>query len=151
MPDDYDHDHHAYNQSSSQQEGEVSPTPVTPIPAEPATAEQLTVVEKQMTGFEQATLRWAKIAVLLSGLAAFFVCAQWYEMHAGAGDTHTLAEQAKKQAEKMSSMSEAAEKIRQAAESMVIQDQRIADNAKSTLDASNKQSKAALDATIAAS
>jgi hypothetical protein len=49
----------------------------------------------------------------------------------------------------MTDMSTAADKIRTAAENMVTQDQRIADNAQKTLEASNKQSKAALDATIA--
>jgi hypothetical protein len=51
-----------------------------------------------MTGFEKATLRWGKIAVLLSGLAAVFVCAQWYEMHVGGQDTHALAVAAGQQA-----------------------------------------------------
>jgi cell division protein FtsL len=145
------------NQPSSEQNREESPTgtspvqksqPVNSIPAEPATAERLSEVEKQMTGFEKATLRWAKIAVLLSSLAALFVCAQWYEMHTGAGDTHALAEQAKKQAEQLSDMSAAADKIRRAAENMVVQDQRIADNAQKAMDASNRQSKEVLDATI---
>lgn len=145
------------NQPSPQQDGEMSPTGTSPIqeselkdsiPAEPATAEQLTEVEKQMTGFEKATLRWAKIAVLLSGLAAAFVCAQWFEMHKGGEDTHALAQAADTQAKKMIDMSAAADKIRQAAENMVVQDQRIADNAQVALDASNRQSKASLDATI---
>jgi hypothetical protein len=65
-------------------------------------------------------------------------------------DTHDLAVAAGKQAEKMNSMSDAADKIRQAAEGMVTQEQRIADNAQKSLDASNRQSKAALDSSIAA-
>jgi hypothetical protein len=145
------------NQHSPDQDSEVSSTgtpviekskPIDPIPPEPATAEQLTEVEKQMTGFEKATLRWAKIAVLLSGLAAVFVCAQWYEMHEGGKDTRALANAANTQANKMTDMSIASEKIRKAAEDMVTQDQRIADNAQKTMDASNKQAKAALDITI---
>jgi hypothetical protein len=51
----------------------------------------------------------------------------------------------------MTDMSSAADKIRQAAEDMVLQDQRIADNAQKATDASNAQSRAALDASIAAS
>jgi len=138
------------NQSSPEQNSEVSPAstppieegqPVDPLPAEPATAEQLTEVEKQMTGFEKATLRWARIAVVLSALAAIFVCAQWYEMHTGAGDTHALAVAAGKQSEKMSNMSDAADKIRQAAENMVTQDQRIADDAQKSLDAAIAQNR----------
>lgn len=67
--------------------------------AKPATAQQLQEVEEQMTGFEKATLRWAKVAVLMSFLAAAFVCAQWYEMHSGGVDTHTLAVAAKESAD----------------------------------------------------
>ena len=122
--------------------------PLNPETTEPATAQQLEKVEQQMSGFEKATLRWAKIAVIMSALAALFVCAQWYEMHAGGQDTHDLAAAAKDQAGKMKNMSEAADKIRQAADGMVTQDQRIADNAQQSLDASNKQSKAALTAAI---
>jgi hypothetical protein len=138
-------------------DGAVSPAPVqiappvTPPAAEPATAKQLQEVEKQMSSFERATLKWAKAAVIMSGIAALFVCAQWYEMHAGGADTHDLAMAAKTQADKMKDMSDAADKIRQAADGMVAQDRRIADNAQKALEASNKQSKAALDASIAAS
>jgi cell division protein FtsL len=67
---------------------------------EPASAQQHTNVEKQMSGFEKSTLRWAKVAVLMSFLAAIFVCAQWYEMHAGGVDTHDLAVAAGKQADR---------------------------------------------------
>lgn len=102
---------------------------------QPATQQQLSDFEKQMTGFERATLRWAKIAVLLSALAAAFVCAQWYEMHKGGEDTHALAQAADTQAKKMTDMSTAADKIREAAQNMVVQDQRIADNAKSSIQA----------------
>ena len=124
--------------------------PASPDPAKPATAEQLKDVE-QMTGFERATLRWARIAVWMSAVAAAFVCAQWYEMHSGATDTHTLAQAADKQAGKMADMYTAADKIRQAAENMVIQDQRIADNAQKGIEASNKQSEAVLHENIEAS
>ena len=48
-------------------------------------------------------------------------------------------------------MSGAADKIRQASEGMVTQEQRIADNAKKAMDAGNRQAKAALDASIASS
>jgi cell division protein FtsL len=95
--------------TAAQSQAEPDPAPPPPevtepghAPAtEPATAQQLADVEQQMTGFETATLRWARIAVVMSGLAALFVCAQWYEMHGGATDTHTLAEAAKNQAERM--------------------------------------------------
>jgi hypothetical protein len=51
-----------------------------------------------MSTFEKATLRWAKTAVIMSGLAALFVSAQWYEMHEGGKDTHELARAAGNQA-----------------------------------------------------
>jgi hypothetical protein len=70
-------------------------------PAQPATADQLQEVEREMTGFERATLRWARVAVLMSGLAALFVCLQWYEMRKGGVDTHDLAVAAGKQASRM--------------------------------------------------
>jgi hypothetical protein len=59
----------------------------------------------QMTGFERATLRWAKVAVLLSALAALLVCLQWWEMHQGGTDTHELAVAAKLQAQKAETIS----------------------------------------------
>lgn len=67
-------------------------------PQEPATAQELAKKEKEMTGFEKATLRWAKAAVIMSALAAIFVCLQWWEMHNGGQDTHDLAIAAGKQA-----------------------------------------------------
>ncbi len=70
-----------------------------PPATQPATAEQLTEVEEQMSGFEKSTLRWAKTAVIMSALAAIFVCAQWWEMHESGKDTRTLAEAAKKSSE----------------------------------------------------
>lgn len=76
------------------------PKPVDAVPAKPATEQQLDAVEKQMTGFERATLRWAKAAVIMSGLAAAFVCLQWWEMHTGGKDTHDLAVAAGKQADR---------------------------------------------------
>lgn len=58
-----------------------------------------------------------------------------YEIIGGGSDTHDLALAAKEQAGKMKDMSDAADKIRQAAENMVTQDQRIADNAKNSIQA----------------
>lgn len=53
-----------------------------------------------MNEFERSTVRWAKLAVAMSGLAAVFVCLQWYEMHTGSADTHELAVSAGKQADR---------------------------------------------------
>ena len=86
-----------------------------------------------------------------SGITIWILKNQLKEMHEGGTDTHDLASAAKTQAEKIKSMSDAADKIRQAAQDMVAQDQRIADNAEKSLAASNKQSKAALNASISAS
>ena len=72
-------------------------------------------------------------------------------MKSGSSDTHTLAEAAKKQSEKMSNVSDAADRIGQAAQDMVIQDQRIADNSKNAIEASSKQNSTALGVTINAS
>jgi hypothetical protein len=82
---------------------------------------------------------------------AFVGLGTLYEIVEGGSDTHDLAVAAKDQAGKMKNMSDAADKIRQAAEGMVAQEQRIADNANAALDANNRQSKAALDASVAAS
>ena len=101
-----------------------------------------------MTGFERSTVRLAQIALGISILAAIFVCLQWWEMHTTGTDTHDLAVHAKEQADKMKDMSEAADKIRLAAENMVTQDQRIADNSQKATEASTKQNKAVLDAAI---
>ena len=127
------------------------PQPENRPDAQPAPDTELQEVEREMTGFERSTLRWARVAVVMSGLAAIFVCLQWWEMHEGEADTHTLAQAADTQARKMGTMSDAADKIREAAQNMVIQEQRIADNAEKVLDASNKQAKSGLDASIAAS
>jgi cell division protein FtsL len=76
------------------------PEPINPQTTEPATAQQLANVEREMTGFEKATLRWAKVAVIMSGLVAIFVCAQCYEMYTGGKDTRDLAVAAGKQADR---------------------------------------------------
>ncbi|WP_058185995.1 lysozyme inhibitor LprI family protein [Terracidiphilus gabretensis] len=81
--------------------GPLIPDAVQPINAQATSdtaAQQLAKGEKEMSGFEKSTLRWAKTAVIMSGLAALFVCGQWYEMHEGGADTHNLATAAGTQA-----------------------------------------------------
>jgi len=73
--------------------------PVDRPKTQPETTDQLRKVEPEMTGFERGTLLWAKVAVIMSGLAALFVCLQWWEMHQGGIDTHTLAVATKTQAD----------------------------------------------------
>jgi cell division protein FtsL len=109
--------------------------------AKPATAQQLEDVEKQMSGFERSTLVWARVAAVMSFIAAVFICAQWYEMHTGGQDTHTLAEAAKKQADKSEVISDS---IQQAADDMDTSNDQARDTTNRTL----QQSKATLDATI---
>jgi hypothetical protein len=58
-----------------------------------------------------------------------------YEIIEGGSDTHDLAVAAGKQADKMRDMSDAADKIRQAAEGMVAQEQRVADSAQASIQA----------------
>jgi hypothetical protein len=82
--------------------------PFNASPAENTTENELDAIEKELSGFEKATLRWAKVAVLLSGLAALFVCAQWLEMHTSSRDTHDLAIAAGKQADAAKAQSDQA-------------------------------------------
>jgi hypothetical protein len=91
------------------------------------------------------------VSIAVSGGTLWVLKRQLTEIRGTGSDTHTLAQAANTQAQKMSDMSTAADKIRQAAENMVTEDQRIADNAKESLDASNRQSNTALDASIMAS
>lgn len=88
------------------------------------------------------------LIVLLTAVIAGTSYLQWREIHASSNDTHTLAQAADTQAKKMGTMSDAADKIKEAAQGMVIQDQRIADNAEKAMEASNAQSKAVLDEAI---
>jgi hypothetical protein len=129
----------------------IKAEPENPVPSKPATEADLEQVKNQMSGFERSTLGWTRASFIVILATGIFIALQWHEMHSGGQDTHDLAIAAKTQADKMKSMSDAADKIRQAAENMVIQDQRIADNAEKSLKASNKQSKAVLDANVAAS
>ncbi len=126
--------------------------PKDPVPSKPATeadlAEVKAEIKEEMSGFERSTLRWTRASFAVVLATAIFICLQWLEIHSGGKDTHDLAVAADTQAKKMGSMSDAADKIRQAADGMVTQEQRIADNAKQSLEASNRQNANALDATI---
>jgi hypothetical protein len=124
-------------------------------------AEQHRAKKEQESSTDRAARRtaWATIAIAFFtlvqvgvGIVTWTVLnGQLKEMHDSSTDTHTLAQAADSQAKKMTDVSTAADKIRQAADNMVAQDQRIADNAQKAMDASNRQSHASLDATIAAS
>jgi hypothetical protein len=119
-----------------------------------ATNKNETPADKAVRRTAVATIWMAIFTCVLavtSGLTIWILKNQLKEMHEGGTDTHTLAQAADTQAKRMTDVSTAADKIRQAAENMVVQDQRIADNAKKALEASNRQSKAALDASIASS
>lgn len=92
---------------------------------------------------------WA--IVLLTAVIAATSILQWKVIKSGSTDTHTLAEAAKTQAEKTSGMADAADRIRRAADDMVAEERRLATNSQNAVEASNRQGKATLDATIAAS
>lgn len=75
--------------------------PIGPSTAAPAAAQQLTKIEQEMSSFERSTLKWARTAVILSGIAALLVCLQWHEMRKGGEDTHDLAVASGKEADRM--------------------------------------------------
>jgi len=135
---------------------DVSPEPQSsepikpPVAAQPDTGNELQAVKKELSGYERSTLRWTIVIVAVNALTCLFIGLQFYEMRSGGSDTHALAVAAKTQADKMTNVSDAAEKIQKAADNLVVQDQRIADNARLALDASAKQNRAALDAAISA-
>jgi hypothetical protein len=118
----------------------------------------------EMTGFERSTLRWARVAVVMSALAAVFVCLQWIamrdqldEMKGSSNQTERLAilnagqltqnirlaEAAKKQADKAETISE---NIKKTAEQM----QRSVAQAELSARQSGMQAQRALDASISA-
>jgi hypothetical protein len=68
------------------------------LPAQPPIPESsLNNAPREMNEFERSTIRWARVAVVLSALAAVFVCLQWWEMHTGGVDTKALAKAAGEQ------------------------------------------------------
>jgi hypothetical protein len=76
-----------------------------PSEPKPATEAELQKVEKEMTGFERATLKWTRASFYIVLATCFFIGLQWHEMNVGGTDTHTLAEAAKKQADKSETIS----------------------------------------------
>jgi len=109
-----------------------------------ATAEQLQNSKNQMSAFERSTLHWAITAVIMSALAAIFICLQWYEMKKGSADTHMLAEAAKKEADKAESISAS---FQNATKELDRANTQAANSFHETI----QQSKAALNASIQAS
>jgi hypothetical protein len=104
--------------------------------AQPNSADEFQNVKKELSGYERSTV-WLTIVIgAVNAFTCLFIGLQWHEMKSGSADTHTLAQAANIEAGKMSDVSTAADKIRQAAQDMVTQDQRIADNAQRALDAS---------------
>jgi hypothetical protein len=120
--------------------------PVGALGTKPATEQQLNRVETDVNAFESSTLRWTKATFFVFAVTLVFIALQWvairgqlHEMRSGSADTHALAVAANTQATKMANVSDAADKIRQAAQDMVIQDQRIVDNAQSSFNATVKE------------
>jgi hypothetical protein len=95
-------------------------------------------VQREMTGFERGTLRWAKVAVFMSALAALFVCLQWYEMHQGGVDTHALADAAIDQADAAQQFSDTAEDINNRMSDAVDQLTTTTDNVKASIQATQE-------------
>jgi hypothetical protein len=121
------------------------PQPVDRPNAQPDPDTQLQQIEREMTGFERATLRWARVAVIMSALAALFVCLQWWEMHRGGVDTHALAEAsgdaanaASDQADAAQQFSDTAEDINSRMSDAVDQLSAAADNAKASIRATQE-------------
>lgn len=97
---------------------------------ERATAQQFQEVEERMSAFERSTVRWTRVAVSVSILAAIFICAQWYEMHSGSSDTHDLAVAAENQAAQTKLLAERALDQAKALDKLSRQTGRSADAAK---------------------
>lgn len=105
-------------------------------PQEPETEQKLNDVEREMSSFERSTLRWTKATFFILGVTCIFIGFQWHEMKNSSKDTANLVVAAQTQATNMGKMFAAADQIRQAAQGMVTQEQRIADNAQNSIDAS---------------
>jgi hypothetical protein len=117
------------------------------------------------TGFHQVVLwrkawRWIKkdtrstewLIVLFTAVLAVTSYFQWQVIRSGSTDTHTLADAAKKQADKAEAISAAVAKAADQMERSANQAENTAKQsgaqAKAAMDASNRQSKDALDAAI---
>lgn len=143
---------------SAKQETVAAESPTPSIAPIPVTKISLAVPPAERHPFA-AMWNWIKngtsstdwLIVILTAVIAGTSYLQWREIRSGSTDTHLLAQAADTQAKKMGNMSDAADKIRDAAQGMVTQEQRLADNAKQSLDANNKQSGAVLGQTISAS
>jgi hypothetical protein len=114
-------------------------------PTESAAQKELEKIEKDMSSFEKSSLRWSRVAVILAGLAALFVCAQWIEMHSSSGDTHDLAIAAGKQADAAKAQSEQAkaqtEKMGESlskTQALIDATNRLADESRRSADAARK-------------
>lgn len=91
---------------------------------------------------------WTALATVI---IALFTALTYTIVKDSTQDTQQLITAAQSQAQSAGVMAAAADKIKQAAQDMVAQDQRIADNASHALEASSKQSSVTLDASIEAS
>lgn len=128
-----------------------NPEPINPSPTQPATADQLQNAQKEMTGFERATLRWAKLAFFAAAVAAIFIGFQWHEMRSGSKDTHDLAVAAKTQADSTKAVAEHALAQVEATDKLHQEFKRTADIADNALKINTMQSQAALKQGIAIS
>lgn len=89
------------NQTVSPDEGSKSEhiqfVPVRESP--PQIAAELEEVEKDLSRFELATLRWTRASFFIVLATAIFIGLQWLEMRSSSADTRAMAKAAEKQAE----------------------------------------------------
>lgn len=160
MPDDGSGSPIKEQAPQQRSEGEPIRPPTTPDDPSPPATEAISrqEVQSEVKDIEDRVKRaelwmiWLTAAIAFSGFCAIGVgYMQWREIHSGSSDTHDLAVAAREQATKMQDISDAADKIRQAAENMAAQEKRLADDTETSLKVSTKQSRDALNASIAAS
>ncbi len=102
----------------------------------PASSKNRSILQRIWSWIRKGTPSTDWLIVLLTAVISITSYLQWHEIRSGSTDTHALALAANTQAQKMTDMSAAANEIKDAAQNMVIQDQRIADNAQKAMDAS---------------
>jgi hypothetical protein len=106
--------------------------------SKPATQQQLAEVKHDLSAFEKATLRWTRTTTGIGFVTAVFICLQWCEMHSGSVDTHALAGAAGKQATAAQNFSDTAKEISNSVAGAVDQLKSAADNARTSIKATQE-------------
>lgn len=120
-----------------------------------AEAESSDATQGEISSLKDRVRGAEKWMIWLTGAIAFFALGsvvvgflQWSAIKSGSTDTHTLAESAQKQAAKMGDMSDAAKNIQQAANGMVAEDKRLADDSHVSLESTASQNRTALNSSV---